>query len=78
MQIDMLDAMMPDMDGPATLNALRCIEALAATPVVFVTAKTQAFEVRRFREFGAADVITKPFKSMELPDRLRELWRALP
>ena len=74
----LLDVMMPGMDGPATLAALRGIESLAATPVVFLTAKAQATEVQRYRELGAVDVITKPFQPMQLPERLRAIWRALP
>ena len=38
----LLDVMMPEMDGPATLKALRQIPQTAATPVVFMTAKVQS------------------------------------
>ena len=73
----LLDVMMPKMDGPATLAELRKIESLAATPVIFITAKAQAAEVKRYRSLGAVDVIAKPFKALELPDRLREIWRGV-
>jgi two-component system OmpR family response regulator len=71
----LLDVMMPGMDGPTTLSALREIEATASTPVVFMTAKAQPAEIKRYRELGAVEVFTKPFQAMLLPDRLRELWR---
>ncbi len=71
----LLDVMMPEMDGPTTLAALRRIEALASTPVIFVTAKAQPSEVRHYRALGAIEVITKPFHPMKLPDQLRQLWR---
>lgn len=70
----LLDVMMPVMDGPTTLAALRGIESLASTPVVFMTAKAQPAEIKRYRELGAVEVFTKPFQAMQLPDRLRELW----
>jgi CheY-like chemotaxis protein len=70
----LLDVMMPGMDGPTTLAALRKIDTLASTPVVFMTAKAQSHEITRYRELGAIDVFTKPFQPMQLPDRLRELW----
>ena len=41
----LLDVMMPGMDGPSTLKALRALPATAGTPVIFMTAKVQAAEV---------------------------------
>jgi two-component system OmpR family response regulator len=71
----LLDGMMPGMDGPATLAALRNIPATASTPVVFLTAKVQPSEVDQFLRLGAVDVVSKPFDPMALPARLREIWR---
>lgn len=62
----LLDVMMPEMDGPATLAALRADAATAAIPVVFITARTQAHEAERFIGLGAAGVIAKPFDPMTL------------
>jgi two-component system, OmpR family, response regulator len=62
----LLDVMMPDMDGPGTLLALRRHPAAAAIPVVFVTARTQARDVEKLRALGAAGVIAKPFDPMTL------------
>jgi two-component system OmpR family response regulator len=62
----LLDVMMPGMDGPTTLAGLRKNPALAAIPVVFITARTQSREVERFTAMGAAGVITKPFDPMTL------------
>jgi two-component system, OmpR family, response regulator len=72
-----LDVMMPEMDGPTTLAALREIKAISSTPVIFMTAKAQSAEIARYRELGAIDVFTKPFQPMQLPARLRELWRRI-
>ena len=73
----LLDVMMPDMDGPATLKALRDLPETAATPVIFMTAKSQAREIRRFEKLSGLDVITKPFDPMTLSDQvaaIREDW----
>ena len=72
--IFLLDAMLPEMDGPAILLALRAIEQFTATPTIFVTAKAMAPEVARFKQLGAVDVIAKPFDPMKLPDQIREIW----
>ena len=73
----LLDVMMPEMDGPTTLVALRGIQAVASTPIVFMTAKAQSAEIRRYRDLGAVEVFTKPFQPMQLPNQLRELWRRI-
>ena len=66
----LLDVMMPDMDGPATLEALRQMPELADTPIVFMTAKSQAREIQRFEKLSTLDVITKPFDPMTLSDQV--------
>jgi CheY-like chemotaxis protein len=71
----LLDVMMPGMDGPATLGRIRERTDLAATPVVFITARAQAHEQERFRSLGAVGVITKPFDPMTLAGELRALLR---
>ena len=72
----LLDVMMPGMDGPATLEALRRLPA-GGVPVVFMTARVQAHEVARYREMGAADVIAKPFDPMTLAETVQAIWRSL-
>ncbi|MBI3948609.1 MAG: response regulator [Armatimonadetes bacterium] len=75
-ELVLLDVMMPGMDGPTTLKALRGLPSTAETPVVFVTAKAQPHEVARYRELGALGVITKPFDPMALSDEVRRLWES--
>jgi CheY-like chemotaxis protein len=70
----MLDAMMPGMDGPSVLSALREIPGLVDTPVVFVTAKAMPSEIERFKQLGAVDVIPKPFDPMTLSEKIRDIW----
>ncbi len=69
----LLDVMMPGMDGPTTLARLRAGGLPAEVPVVFLTAKTQASELRRLLSLGAAGVIAKPFDPLTLPDELEQL-----
>lgn len=73
----LLDVMMPELDGPATLARLRAEPALARVPVVFVTAKSLPSELQRFRALGAADVISKPFEPMQLLAQVRAIWERL-
>ncbi|HDP89358.1 MAG TPA: response regulator [Thioalkalivibrio sp.] len=70
----LLDVMMPDMDGPATLAALRSHSGAADIPVVFITANVQTPEVEAYRALGAAGVIAKPFDPMKLAAMIREIW----
>ncbi|GLQ94367.1 response regulator [Dyella acidisoli] len=70
----LLDVMMPGMDGPSTLSALRELPDLQETPIVFMTAKVQANEVARYRQQGAIDVIAKPFDPMTLSSTVRDIW----
>jgi two-component system, OmpR family, response regulator len=74
----LLDVMMPGMDGPATLRALRGIPATSATPVVFMTAKVQAAEIAQYRALGALDVIAKPFDPMQVSAQIQKIWAAQP
>jgi len=67
----LLDVMMPEMDGPTTLRRLRELPHLAATPVIFMTAKVQANEVAQYKAMGALGVINKPFNPMALAAEIR-------
>lgn len=71
----LLDVMMPDMDGPATLKALQERPSLADVPVAFMTAKTQPAEVEYLKSLGALDVIAKPFDPMALASQVRDIFQ---
>ena len=73
-QLLLLDVMMPGMDGPSTLAALRNIPTLAEVPAVFMTAKVQPSEVAHYKSLGALDVIAKPFDPMGLADEVKRIW----
>ena len=69
-----LDVMMPGMDGPATLEALRKLPNMADVDVVFMTAKVQSQEVERYLQMGAVEVIAKPFDPMTLASQIEAIW----
>jgi two-component system OmpR family response regulator len=70
----LLDVMMPDMDGPAALLAIRRL-AGGDMPIVFLTAKVQRHEVDHYRAIGAAGVVAKPFDPLTLADDLAAMLR---
>lgn len=71
----LLDVMMPGMDGPATLKALRQKPALAKTPAIFMTAKAQTAEIAEYKKMGVLDIIVKPFDPMQLAETLKKCWK---
>lgn len=72
----LLDVMMPGLDGPGTLQALRRLPGYERTPVVFITARAQTEEQSRYIALGAVGVITKPFNPMTLASDFRALLAA--
>ncbi|WP_341908703.1 response regulator [Polaromonas sp. YR568] len=73
----LFDVMMPGMDGPGALQALRAMPETAHTPVIFMTAKVQAAEVAHYKSLGAVEVIPKPFDPMELSAQIQRIWASL-
>jgi CheY-like chemotaxis protein len=67
----LLDVMMPDMDGPTVIRQLRADKRTAPIPVVFLTARRELRERRRFEPLGAAGVIVKPFDAIGLAAEVR-------
>lgn len=68
-----LDVNMPDMDGPATLWAIREGAATHAVPVVFLTAGVVESDMDRLRSLPVMGVLHKPFDPMQLPAQLADL-----
>ena len=71
--VALLDVMMPGMDGPSLLQAMRTDPALASVPVIFVTARAQRSELQNFATLDAVGVIAKPFDPMTLAAQVRAL-----
>lgn len=74
----LLDHMMPDMDGAATLRALRARPETASIPVVLVTTRLRAEAREAFVALGAAGIVQKPFDPVALPGELERLLAAVP
>ncbi len=74
----LIDVMMPGMDGPATLAALRSSPDIVAVPAVFITARTQRHEFERLMALGAAGVIAKPFDPLALAAQVRGFLEKAP
>jgi CheY-like chemotaxis protein len=62
----LLDVMMPGLDGPATVNALRADSATRDIPIIFLTAKVQEDDLGRWGSLCLAGIIPKPFDPMTL------------
>ena len=73
----LLDVMMPGMDGPSVLKALRGLAKTARVPAIFMTAKIMPAEVVELKAAGALEVLPKPFDPMTLPDEIRAVWRRI-
>lgn len=54
------DVMMPELDGYGVVQMLREDPAFAATPFVFLTARSDPADLRIGMNFGADDYLTKP------------------
>ena len=63
----LLDVMMPGEDGFATCRRIR---ALAACPILFLTAKTEEADVLTGLGLGGDDYLSKPFRIAELRARV--------
>src|SRR6202167_5083100 len=66
----LLDVMMPGMDGPSTFRELRKNPITAKIPVLFLTAKVQATDRRRFADLGIHAVLVKPFDPLTLSTQI--------
>ena len=58
----LLDILMPEMDGFATLRSLRAGDAGAACPVVMITGLQDPGALEQAYQIGATDFVTKPIE----------------
>jgi DNA-binding NarL/FixJ family response regulator len=68
--IVLLDAVMPGMDGFEACRRLKRNQALASTPIVFMTGLTESEHVLRGLAAGGVDYVTKPVSPDEVVARL--------
>lgn len=73
----LLDANLPGMDGPATLDALRRQPAFSDLPVIFMTGRTHPDAITGYHALGALGVIAKPFDPTGLAARVQAIWKGV-
>lgn len=66
----LLDVMMPNMDGSATLAKLQANSATKHIPVFLLTAKVQPGEQHLLTQQGIVAVIAKPFEPLTLANQI--------
>ncbi len=71
----LLDLMLPGMDGIEVCTRIR---ESSGTPIIMLTAKSDASDVVRGLESGADDYVVKPFNPKELVARIRTRLRPAP
>jgi CheY-like chemotaxis protein len=69
--IVLMDIVMPEMDGYATIRAIRAIDRFKSLPIIAVTGKATAGERQRCIDAGANDYAPKPVNTAELLAALR-------
>lgn len=62
----LLDMMMPEMDGRATLKQLKANDTTQGIPVILVTAKAQQSNLSDFQDLEVAAIVAKPFRPLKL------------
>jgi two-component system alkaline phosphatase synthesis response regulator PhoP len=70
-----LDLMMPHRDGWEVTRIVRSDRALAATPIIMLTARVEDTDKIVGLELGADDYIAKPFNAREVVARVKALLR---
>lgn len=72
LDVILLDIMMPDMDGRATLQQLKANTLTKSIPVILLTAKVQESDQQSFTALDVAAVFPKPFRPLKLAAQITE------
>jgi CheY-like chemotaxis protein len=67
----LLDMMMPELDGRATLRKLKENPTTQNLPIILVTAKIQPLTQTDINPEHVVTVFSKPFRPLELADQIR-------
>lgn len=68
-----LDIMMPNVDGYATIESVKMNEKLANCKVIFLSAKNKESDIEKGMKLGADAYMTKPFSIKKLVEQVNEL-----
>ena len=71
----LLDLMLPGVDGLEICRRVRAVPAVAAIPIIMLTAKGEDVDRIVGLELGADDYLPKPFNPRELLARIRAVLR---
>ncbi|MFN6562166.1 MAG: response regulator [Nostoc sp. ChiSLP01] len=72
LDVILLDMMMPDMDGRATLQQLKANPVTQSIPVILLTAKVQDSDRDSFTGLDVAAIFAKPFRPLKLAGQISE------
>ncbi|RAR48447.1 response regulator transcription factor [Flavobacterium lacus] len=73
-----LDIMMPNVDGYATIELVKKNEKLTNCKVIFLSAKNKESDIEKGMQLGADAYMTKPFSIKKLVEQVNELLSTSP
>ena len=68
-----LDIMMPNVDGYATLKEIRKNDKLSNCRIIFLSAKKKSDDIEKGMALGADAYVTKPFSIKSLVENVKNL-----
>ena len=68
-----LDIMMPNVDGYATIESIKKNEKLTHCKVIFLSAKNKESDIEKGMALGADAYLTKPFSIKKVVDQVADL-----
>lgn len=68
-----LDIMMPNVDGYATIESVKKNDKLTHCKVIFLSAKNKESDIEKGMQLGANAYMTKPFSIKKLVEQVNEL-----
>ncbi len=71
----LLDVMMPKMNGYQVSRLLKFDQRFKHIPIIMLTARTQAIDMKTGKETGADAYITKPFESENLIAEIKKFLK---
>jgi len=69
----LMDIMMPEMDGYATIREIRTVPEFRTIPILALTAKAMKGDREKCLDAGASDYIAKPVNTDQLLSLMR-VW----